>query len=169
MIGKHNEPEHQQAKYQFRLNEIFVKTCAQYFNGFFFQFLSQNQPIIMYSLEINMLEQVVYFPSYFLQNYISYWKRNMQISLWTLVVVPIYKVDKWNQYIMQSYIITEQARSYLATNSLLGIIARPKGGLFIYHVKRIHFKMQGFGFLSAILDEAKLKAGYFCYGSAAVI
>ena len=29
--------------------------------------------------------------------------------------------------------------------------ARPKGGLFIYHVKRIHFTMQGFGFLSAIL------------------
>ena len=48
--------------------------------------------------------------------------------------------------------------------------ARPKGGLFRYHVKRIHFTMQGFGFLSAILDEAKLKAGYYYgWGSAAII
>ena len=29
--------------------------------------------------------------------------------------------------------------------------------------------MQGFGFLSAILDEGKLKAGYYYYGSAAII
>ena len=51
------------------------------------------------------------------------------------------------------------------------IIARPKGGLLRYHVKRIHFTMQGFGFLSVILDEAKLKAGYYMYyyGSAAII
>ena len=34
-----------------------------------------------------------------------------------------------------------------------GILARPKGGLFRYHVKRIHFTMQGFGFLSAILRQ----------------
>ena len=33
------------------------------------------------------------------------------------------------------------------------IIARPKGGLFRYHVKRIHFTRQGFGFLSAILRQ----------------
>ena len=33
------------------------------------------------------------------------------------------------------------------------ILARPKGGLFRYHVKRIHFTMQGFGFLSAILRQ----------------
>ena len=30
------------------------------------------------------------------------------------------------------------------------LIARPRGELFRYHVKRIHFTMQGFGFLSAI-------------------
>ena len=47
--------------------------------------------------------------------------------------------------------------------------ARPKGGLFRYHVKRIHFTMQGFGFVSAILDEAKLMALYYYYGSAAII
>ena len=47
--------------------------------------------------------------------------------------------------------------------------ARPKGGLFRYNVKRIHFTMQGFGFLSAIFDEAKLKASYYYYGSAAII
>ena len=29
----------------------------------------------------------------------------------------------------------------------------PKGGLFRYHVKRIHFTMQGFGFLYAILMQ----------------
>ena len=29
--------------------------------------------------------------------------------------------------------------------------------------------MQGFGFVSAILDEAKLMAIYFYYGSAAII
>ena len=51
----------------------------------------------------------------------------------------------------------------------LSFIARPKGGLFRYHVKRIHFTMQGFGFLSAIFDEAKLKASYYYYGSAAII
>ena len=33
---------------------------------------------------------------------------------------------------------------------------RPKGGLFRYHVKRIHFTMQGFGFLSAILWWGKI-------------
>ena len=43
------------------------------------------------------------------------------------------------------------------------VMARPKGGLFRYRVKRIHFKMQGFGFLSTILDEAKLKASNY-YG-----
>ena len=50
------------------------------------------------------------------------------------------------------------------------MIARPKRGLFRYHVKRIHFTMQGFAFLSAIFDEAKLKASYYygC-GSAAII
>ena len=36
------------------------------------------------------------------------------------------------------------------------MIARPKGGLFRYHVKRIHFTMQGFGFLSAILWWGKI-------------
>ena len=36
---------------------------------------------------------------------------------------------------------------------ILLVIARPKGGLFRYHVKRIHFTMQGFGFLSAILRQ----------------
>ena len=29
--------------------------------------------------------------------------------------------------------------------------------------------MQGFGLLSAIFDEAKLKASYYYYGSAAII
>ena len=48
-------------------------------------------------------------------------------------------------------------------------IARLKGGLFRYHVKRIHFTVQGFGFLSAILDEAKLKAGYYYGGGSAAI
>ena len=49
------------------------------------------------------------------------------------------------------------------------MIARAKGGLSRYHVKRIHFTMQGFGFVSAILDEAKLMAMYYYYGSAAII
>ena len=29
--------------------------------------------------------------------------------------------------------------------------------------------MQGFGFLSAIFDEAKLKTSYYFYGNAAII
>ena len=33
------------------------------------------------------------------------------------------------------------------------LLARPKSGLFRYHVKKIHFTMQGFGFLSAILRQ----------------
>ena len=37
--------------------------------------------------------------------------------------------------------------------SVLPKAARPKGGLFRYHVKRIHFTMQGFGFLSAIFRQ----------------
>ena len=36
------------------------------------------------------------------------------------------------------------------------LIARPKGGLFRYHVKSIHFTIQGFGFLSAILWWGKI-------------
>ena len=39
-----------------------------------------------------------------------------------------------------------------------GLIAHPKGGLFRYHVKRIHFTMQGFGFLSAILWWGKIES-----------
>ena len=40
---------------------------------------------------------------------------------------------------------------------LLVILARPKGGLFRYHVKRNRFTMQGFGFLSAILVRQNWK------------
>ena len=37
------------------------------------------------------------------------------------------------------------------------LIARPKDGLFRYQVKRIHFTMQGFGFLSAIFVRQNWK------------
>ena len=66
--------------------------------------------------------------------------------------------QSWNQFFYQIYL------------GSVCIIARPKGGLFRYHVKRIHFTMQRFGFVSAILDEAKLMAiYYYFYRSAAII
>ena len=43
--------------------------------------------------------------------------------------------------------------TYLEVSVVELLIARPKGGLFRYHVKRIYFTMQGFGFLSAILRQ----------------
>ena len=50
------------------------------------------------------------------------------------------------------------------------IIARPKGGLFRYHVKRIHFHNASIWFSVRHFDEAKLKASYYYgWGSAAII
>ena len=70
--------------------------------------------------------------------------------------------------------LSNTAHPYIKSISIIKIYytnnMTPEGGLFRYHVKIIRFTMQGFGFLSAIWDEAKLKASYYYgWGSAAII
>ena len=67
--------------------------------------------------------------------------------------------ENWVSYMRGFMAFSDKYRHKITINhsGVLPKAARPKGGLFRYHVKRIHLTMQGFGFLSTILMRQNWK------------
>ena len=78
-------------------------------------------------------------------------KEHTILKLWTLIKNIIESTHKFPYNILLTFLM-DRGRAPNGIGHLM-ILARPKGGLYRYHVKRIHFTMQGFGFLSAILRQ----------------
>ena len=83
---------------------------------------------------------------YFVSHQQAILVRNLTPIIETTIVLSCCLAKSW----LTSFMKQATGRQLLMR---LFVIARPKGGLFRYHVKRIHFTMQGLGFLSAILRQ----------------